>query len=256
MLTFPFGKINLGLHIIGKRTDGFHNIETVFYPLKNTTDVLEIVPSEQFDFQCYGLSIEGEKEDNLVVKAYNLMQKTYQLPLVSISLLKKIPTGAGLGGGSSDAAATLVLLNELFYLHLDNETLRTHAATLGSDCPFFIEGMPAFACGRGENLTPCPCPELENKHIVVVNPDIHISTAEAYAHCQPAQPKMDLQEIMQKPISSWKSLLKNDFEKTLFPLYPRLAEIKEHLYQQGALYASLSGSGSALFGIFDGNCCF
>ncbi|MCL2131355.1 MAG: 4-(cytidine 5'-diphospho)-2-C-methyl-D-erythritol kinase [Lentimicrobiaceae bacterium] len=253
MLTFPFCKINLGLHIINKRPDGFHNIETVFYPVETITDVLEIIPSEQFDFQCFGVQIDGEKEDNLVVKAYNLMKQHYHLPPVSISLLKKIPAGAGLGGGSSDAAAALVLLNKLFNLHLDTETLKTHAATLGSDCPFFIEGTPAFACGRGENLIPCNCPELEGKHIVVVKPDIHISTADAYCNCKPSSSEMNLREIIQKPISSWKTLLKNDFEKTLFPAYPRLAEIKENLYQQGAMYASLSGSGSALFGIFEQN---
>ena len=251
MLSFPFCKINLGLHILNRRADGFHNIETVFYPLKTVTDVLEIIPSEQFDFQCYGTLINGKETDNLAVKAYRLMQEHYQLPPVSVSLLKKIPAGAGLGGGSSDAAAVLVLLNQLFHLHLDNETLKSHAATLGSDCSFFIEGTPAFASGRGENLVPYPCPELETKHIVVVKPAIHISTAEAYAGCQPSQPKTDLREIMQKPVSSWKSLLRNDFEKTLFSAHPRLAEIKETLYQKGALYASLSGSGSALFGIFD-----
>ena len=251
MITFPFCKINLGLHIVSKRADGFHNIETVFYPMKTITDVLEIIPSERFDFQCYGQPIAGEEADNLVVKAYNLMRQRYHLPPVSIHLLKNIPMGAGLGGGSSDAAAALVLLNNLFHLHLDNETLKTFAATLGSDCSFFIDGTPAFACGRGENLTPCDCSQLEDKQIVVVRPDIHISTAEAYAHCEPSQPEISLPEIIQQPISTWKSLLKNDFEKTLFPLHPRLAEIKEMLYQKGALYASLSGSGSALFGVFE-----
>jgi len=251
MLTSPFCKINLGLHILSKRTDGFHNIETVFYPLKTITDVLEIIPSQQFDFQCFGLSIDGKEEDNLVVKAYNLMKQHYHLPPVSISLLKKIPTGAGLGGGSSDAAATLVLLNKLFHLHLDNETLKNHAATLGSDCSFFIEGEPAFASCRGENLLPCDCSQLSERHIVIIKPDIHISTAEAYAHCKPSPPEMDIREILQEPISEWKSLLKNDFEKTLFPRYPQLAEIKETLYRKGALYASLSGSGSALFGVFE-----
>ena len=251
MITFPFCKINLGLHIVNKRADGFHNIETIFYPLKTITDVLEIIPSEQFNFQCYGQPIAGKEEDNLAVKAYNLMKQHYHLPPVSIFLLKKIPAGAGLGGGSSDAAAVLVLLNKLFQLHLDNETLKVHAATLGSDCSFFIEGTPAFASDRGENLSPCDCSELEGKHIVVIKPNIHISTAEAYSHCKPSQPEIGLRKIIQQPVSSWKSLLKNDFEKTLFPLYPRLAEIKEMLYQKGALYASLSGSGSALFGIFD-----
>jgi 4-diphosphocytidyl-2-C-methyl-D-erythritol kinase len=251
VITFPFGKINLGLHIVGKRADGFHNIETIFYPLKTHTDVLEIIPSEQFRFQCFGTVIEGKEEDNLVVKAYQLMKAHYQLPPVSISLLKKIPTGAGLGGGSSDAAATLVLLNNLFNLHLDNETLKIHAAKLGSDCSFFIEGTPAFASEKGENLVPCTCPELDGKHIAVVNPNIHINTAEAYAHCKPSVPETDLREIVQKPISSWKNLLVNDFEKTIFPKYPRLLQLKEMLYQKGALYAALSGSGSALFGIFD-----
>jgi 4-diphosphocytidyl-2-C-methyl-D-erythritol kinase len=251
MLTFPFCKINLGLHIINKRADGFHDIETVFYPVKTLTDVLEIIPSEQFSFQCYGISVDGKDEDNLVVKAYNLMQQRYHLPPVSIHLVKKIPIGAGLGGGSSDAAAALVLLNKLFNLHLDTETLKAHASDLGSDCPFFIEGTPAFASGRGEKLIPCRCPELENKHILIVNPNIHISTAEAYSTCKPSQPETDLREIVQKPIASWKTLLKNDFEKTLFPAYPYLVELKEKLYRDGALYASLSGSGSALFGVFN-----
>jgi len=251
MLTFPFCKINLGLHIVNKRADGFHNIETIFYPVKNYTDVLEIIPSKQFSFQCYGVAIDGKKGDNLVVKAYNLMKHHYHLPPVSIKLLKNIPIGAGLGGGSADATATLILLNKLFNLHLDNETLKSYTSKLGSDCGFFIEGIPAFACGRGENLTFCDCPKLEGKYIVIIKPNIHISTAEAYSYCKPSIPEMDLREIMQNPISSWKNILKNDFEKTLFPLYPHLAKIKEKLYQKGALYASLSGSGSALFGIFN-----
>lgn len=251
MIVFPFCKINLGLHIVSKRADGFHNIETVFYPVKSITDVLEIIPSKQFGFQSYGLPIGGREEDNLVVKAYNLMKVQYSLPPVSIYLMKNIPTGAGLGGGSSDAATVLVLLNQLFHLHLDNETLKAHAATLGSDCPFFIEGNPAFACDKGDRLLACDCTELDGKHIVVINPNVHISTAIAYSNCKPAPSEMDLREIMQTPISQWKTLLKNDFEKTIFPAYPRLAEIKEMLYRKGALYASLSGSGSALFGIFD-----
>ena len=251
MITFPFCKINLGLHITNKRPDGFHNIETIFYPVKYLTDVLEIIPSKQFDFQCYGIPIDGKKENNLVVKAYNLMQQHYHLSPVSISLLKNIPIGAGLGGGSSDASAVLVLLNKLFNLHLDSETLKIHAAKLGSDCCFFIEGTPASASNRGETLIPCNCPELDGKQIIVVKPNIRIRTAEAYSLCKPSFPEMDLHEIIQKPISLWKSLLKNDFEKTIFPVYPRLAEIKEMLYREGALYASLSGSGSALFGVFD-----
>jgi 4-diphosphocytidyl-2-C-methyl-D-erythritol kinase len=239
------------LHIISKITDGFHRIETIFFPVKTPSDVLEIVPSEQFDFQCYGMPVEGKAEDNLVVKAYNLMKQHYHLPPVSIYLLKNIPAGAGLGGGSSDAATALVMLNKLFSLHLDNETLKTHAATLGSDCSFFIENTPAFAFDRGNRLIPCSCPELAGKQIVIIKPNIHISTAEAYSHCQPTLPEMDLRQIMQKPIAEWKTLLKNDFEKTIFPIYPQLAEIKEMLYHKGAAYASLSGSGSALFGIFD-----
>lgn len=251
MITFPFCKINLGLHIVNKRTDGFHNIETFFYPIKKLTDVLEIIPSEQFSFQCHGTSIEGEEADNLVVKAYHLMRQYHHLPPVLINLLKHIPTGAGLGGGSSDASATLILLNKIFDLQLNNTILKTYAAKLGSDCSFFIEGTSAFASDRGENLLPCHCSELEGKHIVIIKPNIRISTVEAYSHCKPSPSEMDLREIIEKPISSWKMLLKNDFEKTLFPLYPRLAEVKETLYREGALYASLSGSGSALFGIFE-----
>ena len=251
MLTFPFCKINLGLHIINKRPDGFHNIETVFYPVETITDVLEIIPSEQFDFQCFGVQIDGKKEDNLVVKAYNLMKQHYHLPPVSIFLLKNIPAGAGLGGGSSDAAFALKLINTLFKLDLNDEKLKEYASQLGSDCSFFIDNVPAIGQGKGNELVPCVIPQLSEKQIVIVTPDVFVSTAEAYKSCKPTKRTTSLSEIISQPLHTWKDLLVNDFEKTVFPLYPQLQKIKENLYQQGAVYASLSGSGGALYGIFD-----
>lgn len=250
MIVFPSCKINIGLHILDKRTDGFHNIETIFYPINQLSDVLEITPnSTKKSFTQKGILIEHQQE-NLVEKACRLLEKHYDIPPTDIFLYKKIPVGSGLGGGSSDAAYTLKLLNTLFKLELNTTQLKQYAAQLGSDCPFFIDNIPALGTGKGEQLSPCRLPQLSEKYIVIVKPDIQISTAEAYRHCTPVQRNVSLRETVKNPLPLWKDLLENDFEKTLFPCYPKLKKLKEYLYDQGAIYASLSGSGAALFGIF------
>jgi len=254
MIVFPTAKINLGLHIHSKQADGFHNIETIFYPVHSLSDILEIIPSEKpnYSFQQSGIVIDNQDDSNLVEKAYLLLQKRYNLPSVDMFLYKKIPVGAGLGGGSSDAAFALKLLNTVFKLNLSNEKLKEYAAELGSDCPFFIDNISAIGTGRGNELLPYPIPQLSDKQIVIITPDVFISTAQAYKSCRPVKRTISLSEIISQPLQTWKDLLINDFENTLFPIYPQLQKIKEDLYQRGAIYASLSGSGSSLYGIFDG----
>jgi len=253
MIVFPTAKINLGLHIHSKRADGFHNIETVLYPIHSLSDVLDIIPSKksEYSFQQSGIIIENQNDSNIVEKAYLLLKKKYKLPSVDIFLYKKIPVGAGLGGGSSDAAFALKLLNIVFKLNLSNEELKKYASKLGSDCTFFIDNVSAIGMGRGNELFPFPIPQLFDKHIVIVTPDVFISTAQAYKVCQPIKRTISLSEIISQPLQTWKELLVNDFEKILFPIYPQLQKIKENFYNQGAIYASLSGSGSSLYGIFD-----
>ena len=253
MIVFPSAKINLGLHIHNKRTDGFHDIETIFYPVEQLSDILEIIPTDksEYSFQQSGILIENQNDANLVEKAYLLMQKKYDLPSVDIFLHKQIPVGAGLGGGSSDAASALKLINTVFKLNLSAEKLKEYASELGSDCPFFIDNTSAIGTGRGNELQPCSIPQLSGKHIVIHTPEVFISTAQAYKFCQPVKRTVSLLEIISQPLQEWKELLINDFEKTLFPLYPQLQKMKEDLYNSGAIYASLSGSGSSLYGIFD-----
>jgi 4-diphosphocytidyl-2-C-methyl-D-erythritol kinase len=253
MIVFPFCKINLGLHITAKCKDGFHNIETIFYPVHKYSDVLEIVTSNslKYSFQQKGLSIKNLHDINLVEKAYLFLQEIYHLPAVNMFLYKNIPVGAGLGGSSSDAAFALKLINTVFNLRLDNNLLKKYAAELGSDCSFFIDAVPAIGTGRGNELISCSIPQLSKKYLVIVTPDIFISTAEAYKHCRIQERNISLQEIISQPLSYWKDTLTNDFEKTIFPLYPELQQIKKSLYRQGAIYASLSGSGSSLYGIFE-----
>jgi 4-diphosphocytidyl-2-C-methyl-D-erythritol kinase len=250
MIVLPSCKINIGLHILGRRADGFHDIETIFYPVNRLSDILEIIPGHSKNsFEQRGISF-GNQGKNLVEKACLLLQEKYQFSQVDMFLYKKIPAGSGLGGGSSDAAFTLKVLNALFKLGLHSDQLKRHAAQLGSDCPFFIDNIPALGTGRGDNLSSCPVPQLCGKYIVIVKPDISISTTEAYKNCKPTRRNISIKEIISKPLSCWKDVLENDFEKTVFPDFPELLEIKTSLYNQGAEYASLSGSGSALFGIF------
>jgi 4-diphosphocytidyl-2-C-methyl-D-erythritol kinase len=249
LISFPNCKINIGLCITGKRPDGFHNLESVFYPVP-FTDALEIIPSSKrnFSFLSEGIKVTENAEDNLCVKAFQLLKKDYDLPSVEMFLLKKLPSGAGLGGGSSNASFTLKMLNELFELKISEEKLENFAAQLGSDCPFFIKNKAAFVSGRGEFLEEINL-SLKGFHISIIHPGIHISTKEAFANIKPGHPEISLKEQIQKPVSFWQNFISNDFENYAFSTYPELAEIKEKLYNSGALYAAMSGSGSAVYGI-------
>lgn len=253
MITFPNAKINLGLNIIEKRPDGYHNLETVFYPI-NLQDALEVTRREnteqEYTLRVSGVPLEGQPEDNLVVKAYKLLKKDYPglLP-VDIHMYKHIPAGAGLGGGSSDAAAMIKLLNDKFALGLSVEKMEEYAAQLGADCAFFIRNKPVFASGIGNVFEPVSL-SLKGYHIILVKPDICVSTREAYAEIKPARPAVSLKEIIGQPIETWKDTMKNDFEYSVFKKHPEILAVKDKLYDLGAVYAAMSGSGSALFGIF------
>lgn len=248
MIVYPIAKINLGLLVTEKRPDGFHNIETVFYPVP-IQDALEVVKSDTFSIAITGIDLKEDFEKNLVVKAYQLLQSDFQLPPVKIHLHKNIPVGAGLGGGSSDAAYMLLLLNELFQLKLSEEQLLAYALQLGSDCPFFIQQKPAFARGRGELLEEVQV-NLSDYYLAVVKPPIHISTPEAYKNIVPGMSRMSLKALIQFSVSKWKGNLQNQFEQVVFEKHPEVKSIKEKLYQLGATFALMSGSGSAVYGLF------
>ena len=252
MITFPNAKINLGLSITEKRPDGYHNLETVFYPVA-LEDALEIRTSpeadKKFSLHQYGMEISGNPEDNLVVKAYLLLDKEFHLPPVEIHLYKHIPSGAGLGGGSSDAAFMLKLLNEHYNLQLSDNQLEDYAATLGADCAFFIKNTPTYAEGIGNIFSPIEL-SLKGYRIMIVKPDVFVSTREAFANIRPHRPEYPVREVIRRPVAEWKDTLINDFEASVFPQYPVIGEIKEELYHQGAIYASMSGSGSSVFGLF------
>ena len=248
MLASIYHKINLGLHVVEKQPSGYHAIETVFYPCNHFKDTIEITHSSRFTFTLFNEDFTCNSEDNLCVKAFRLLQKEYDLLPVNIRLTKHIPSGAGLGGGSADAALTLKMLNDLFSLKLSQEQLHHFAAQLGSDVPFFLYDTPMYATGKGEILTPINL-DLSPYKIEVVCPNIAISTAEAYKAITPKQPTLSLKQIIQFPIEKWKDFLVNDFEEVIFKQHPQLLEIKTELYARGALYAAMSGSGSAVFGI-------
>lgn len=248
MISFPNAKINLGLTILSKREDGFHNIESCFYPI-DLKDALEINVSAAFSFHTHGVAIPGDPKSNLCIKAYQILKDDFDLSPVEIHLLKNIPMGAGLGGGSADGAFTLKLLNKLFNLSLSDQQLEEYALQLGSDCPFFIKNVPTITTGRGEKLTPFEL-DLSNYRIETFNPDIHISTKEAYTGVTPHQPEKSIAEILSQPISKWKDLLVNDFENSVFPHHPEIHAAKTEMYKKGAIYASMTGSGSTVFGIF------
>jgi 4-diphosphocytidyl-2-C-methyl-D-erythritol kinase len=250
MICFPNFKINLGLSIVEKRNDGFHNIETVFYPL-TFCDALEIQKTEgATSLYNYGVQIPGGSHDNLCLKAFHLLKHDYKIGSVEIHLMKNIPAGAGLGGGSSDATNTLLLLNNIFSLSLNNEQIKEYAKQLGSDCAFFIENKPAFASGKGDQFENIQI-DLKGFYLVLIIPAISVSTAEAYAGVKPFKKEKSIKEIIQLPIKEWKDHLINDFEKTVFEKHPEIQKIKETLYAEGAVYAGMSGSGSAVYGIFD-----
>lgn len=251
MIVYPNAKINIGLNIVEKRPDGYHNIETIFYPI-GLCDVLEVTPSEtcsDYSFSSAGIPVGGDPEDNLIVKAYHLLRSEYQFPAVDISFVKQIPFGAGLGGGSSDAAFMLKTLNELFELKITPRKLERLAAFLGADCPVFIKNKPVYATGIGNEFTAVKL-KLKGYYLLLVKPDIHVSTPEAYALVKPAQPEISLLESIQQPIEQWRGLIKNDFEMSVFARYPQIGAIKQQMYDAGAVYASMSGSGSTVYGIF------
>ena len=248
MILFPNAKLNIGLNIVSRRSDGFRNLESCFYPVQ-WCDALEILPAEAARFTLSGIPVPGNTDTNLCQKAYELLQADYSLPPVFMHLHKNIPIGAGLGGGSADAAFALKLLNELFELKLTTEQLQHYARRLGSDCAFFIRNQPVFATERGDVFREIAL-DLTGYGCTVVYPNIHITTAEAYSQVVPQEPAQPLLTALQQDISTWKETVKNDFELALFPRYPVLGEIKEQFYRMGALYAAMTGSGSAVFGIF------
>ena len=250
MVSFPPCKINLGLQITGKRLDGYHELVTCFYPVP-WLDVLEVIPAASFSFSTSGIELPGGPSDNLCVRAYELMKNEYAVQPVAMYLLKLLPIGAGLGGGSSDGAYVLTMLNQLFDLALSADTLRGLAATLGSDCPFFIDPRPMLGTGRGEILSKLRF-TLKGKYLAIVKPPMEISTAYAYSKVTPRTPEVDLRDTLEnRPIREWKELLRNDFEEPLFSEFPLLADIRQTLYLQGAVYAGMSGSGSAVYGLFE-----
>jgi len=248
MVLFPNAKINLGLFITKKRVDGFHDLETCFFPIP-WSDILEITPATSFKFSSSGLPIFGEIQDNLCYKAFIALSENFKIPNVQIHLHKIIPMGAGLGGGSSDAAFTLMGLRDLFELPLTNQDLLPYAQKLGSDCAFFLYNQAQFGTGKGDVLVPIPT-SLSGLYAIVLYPNFGISTQKAYAGIQPNPAPGFLPDLITSPISTWKNTIKNDFEKNLFVEFPLLAEIKQDMYDLGAVYAAMSGSGSTIFGLF------
>ncbi|MCR4582837.1 MAG: 4-(cytidine 5'-diphospho)-2-C-methyl-D-erythritol kinase [Prevotella sp.] len=256
MITFPIAKINLGLNVVEKRPDGYHNLETVFYPVP-ITDALELLPMDDTfpsavncDLKVTNLVIEGDEQRNLVVRAYELLRRDFpSLPRLHAHLYKGIPTQAGMGGGSSDCAYMLTMVNELCNLHLTEEQLQQYAAQLGADCAFFVSGRPAYAEGIGELLHPIDL-NLSGWYLAVVRPDIPVSTREAFSLIRPHRPQYCCRDIVSQPIEKWRDALENDFEQSVFALHPEIGAIKEQLYGMGAIYAAMSGSGSAVFGLF------
>lgn len=272
MLLCPNAKINLGLNVVERRPDGYHNLETVFYPIP-VEDVLEVVPVSPEADGCFatgnqslrshapleggsvlhtsGVEIAGDPEGNLVVKAYRLLQREFGLPAVHICLHKSIPSGAGLGGGSADATFMLRILRQLFDLPLTDAELEVRASSLGADCAFFVQNRPAFATGIGDVFTPLPSFTLKGYRLVLVKPDIFVSTRDAFARIRPHRPEVSLTDIIRLPVEQWRQAgMTNDFEESVFAIHPAIGDIKEQLYGMGAPYAAMSGSGSSLFALF------
>ena len=248
MICFPNAKINLGLHITGKRSDGYHSIETIFYPIP-LKDALEAVKSEKTSFKQIGIKLDSSPEENLVMKAHRLLSEKYNLPPLEIYLKKAIPSGAGLGGGSADAAFALKLINELCECNISEEDLEKISASIGADCPFFIRNRPVLASGIGNIFNPSDV-SLEGYTIFIVKPPIAVSTKEAYSDIKPKKPIFSLKNLSSVPVNKWREVLKNDFEPNIFEKHPVIREIKNKLYSLGAEYASMSGSGSSVFGLF------
>ncbi|MGV3509521.1 MAG: 4-(cytidine 5'-diphospho)-2-C-methyl-D-erythritol kinase [Sphingobacteriaceae bacterium] len=248
MLIFPNAKINIGLNVISRRTDGYHNLETVFYPVK-IKEALEIVEADELSFETSGIEIPGFANENLCLKAYKLLKADFDVPPVKIHLHKQIPIGAGLGGGSADAAFFIRLMNDKFNLQLDSLKMQNYARELGADCAFFIENKPVFAHGKGDEFESIAL-DLSDYYAVLVMPPVHVSTGEAYRGVVPGKPKSSLKELIQLPVEEWKSGIKNDFEESIFKNHSSIRGVKAALYEAGALYASMSGSGASVYGIF------
>ena len=256
MIIFPQAKINLGLNVVERRLDGYHNLETVFYPVP-LCDALELnvmdggFPSDvDCDLKVTGISVEGDEQQNLVVRAYRLLKQEFpHLPRVHAHLHKAIPTQAGMGGGSSDGAAMLCALNRWQHLGLSDGQLIERAARLGADCPFFVLSHPAYAEGIGEKLQPLDL-DLKGWHLAIVRPDIPVSTKEAFSLVNPSRPSLNCREVVARPVEEWRGLLVNDFERSVFSLHPEIGQIKDRLYDLGAAYSAMSGSGSAVFALF------
>jgi 4-diphosphocytidyl-2-C-methyl-D-erythritol kinase len=252
MVVFPNAKINIGLNILRKRNDSFHDIESIFYPIP-LYDVLEIqknVHATKITLVNTGYTVDTDVANNLCVKAFQVLQTEYKLPNVDLYLHKAIPFGAGLGGGSSDAAFTIALLNNLFELKLSKETMKSYAAKIGSDCAFFIDNVPSLAEGRGEILNPINI-DLKGWYLVLVKPEVHVSTTNAYSRINPKIPVISVSDLISLPVSRWKDKIVNDFEDHILKQFPILGSIKEKLYNMGAVYASMSGSGSTIYGLFE-----
>jgi len=249
MILFPNAKINIGLNIVSKRPDGYHNLESIFYPIA-IKDALEVVEADKLQFSSSGIVIPGNANDNLCLKAYHLLKKDFtKLPSVKIHLHKHIPIGAGLGGGSADASFFIRLLNQKFSLGMENSQMEQYASKIGSDCAFFIQNKPAYAIEKGDQLSSLDL-DLSIYFVVLVMPDVQVSTAEAYQDVITAPVSVSLTELIKLPVADWKLHIKNDFEPSVFSKYPVIAKIKATLYDAGALYASMSGSGSSVYGIF------
>ncbi|MFA6277364.1 MAG: 4-(cytidine 5'-diphospho)-2-C-methyl-D-erythritol kinase [Pedobacter sp.] len=249
MLSFANAKLNLGLFLTEKREDGYHNLETVFYPVK-LCDVVELIDADETSCVIKGIDIPGKAEDNICLKAFKQLQTDFNLPNQQIILLKNIPVGAGLGGGSADAAFLIKLVNEKFKLALSVEKMQSYARNLGADCAFFIENKPAYAFAKGDEFEDLSI-DLSAYFIVLVKPEIHVSTAEAYQNVTVKHPSISLKELIHLPLSEWKDKIVNDFETSVFTKYPQIDEIKTKLYAAGATFALMSGSGSSVFAIFE-----
>ncbi len=253
MIVYPNAKINLGLSVVARRADGYHELETVFCPIA-LSDVMELVVAQQqstpITMRVEGLPLDVKPEDNICVRALCLLSQRVKLPPISVLLRKVVPSGAGLGGGSADAAFVLTGVNNMLRLGLSSDELKQMAAKLGADCAFFVDNKAAYATGIGDKLQPIEL-KLAGKHIIIVKPDVFVSTKEAYAGITPKRPEVAVKDVIQMPIERWKELLINDFEESIFRRHPLIAQIKAELYARGALYASMSGSGSAVYGIFN-----
>ncbi len=250
MLVFPNSKINIGLNITKKREDGFHNLETIFYPI-SLSDIIEFVETtRKTSLINTGIEVDSHSDNNLIIRAYNLLKKDFILPELKIHLHKIIPLGSGLGGGSANASFMLTSLNEKFNLKISENKLMKYAQKIGSDCPFFIKNKPVFAEGTGNIFSELDL-ELSSFYIVIIIPAIHVSTKEAFREINISKPQKSIKELIRLPVKEWKNSIRNDFEKNIFKLYPEIKNIKDTLYNSGAVYSQMSGSGASVFGFFE-----